>query len=55
MKYEGYTIAQDKDGSWRVSVDGKVVNVGLHSEENAKTAVDVRIARRTRMGRDAVG
>lgn len=53
--YNGYKITKDKDGTYRVAVGDKVVNVGLRSEEYAKLAVDARRTKRARMGLEPAG
>lgn len=67
MKHEGYTITKITEKTWnrekeevpvvsyQVSIDDKVVSVGLPSVEMAKAAIDKRSKIRARMGLNPVG
>jgi hypothetical protein len=55
MEYLGYTITQDEDNTFRITVGEKVVSVGLNNEDDAKLAVETRRSRRERLNLDPAG
>lgn len=55
MTFEGYTIAKEDDGTYKVSVGDKVVNRYLSSNDAAKQAVRTRIEKRRAKGLEPAG